>query len=310
MSSTQDINSTGKAGSAIRAAWENDPDVARRYAIAERATRPFARMMVELAQSLSSPKDGEKVEVFDLGCGTGAVEAELYATLADEKDEKKRERLSILAGDVSPPMLSYLSARAEREGWSGVRARTVDGTKLSEADALKGKSFDSVYVGFAVFMLPPSVPKELVGLVKPGGTLGVTSWADLPWFPVLAEAYKRMSEGPPPPVQVDVWSAVTNGLAWHDTEFVRSTLEEAGLERVEVRKEKVKVDVGDAETVMGSMGFVLGILSKQWPEEKREGWLVDAKRAFREVLVENEGEGGEGMEWVFEGIVGVGVKPE
>ena len=290
MSSTQDIHPTGKAGSAIRAAWENDPDVARRYAIAERATRPFARTMVELAQGLSSPEDGEKADVFDLGCGTGAVEAEVYSAL--ERNGKGKDGVRILAGDVSPPMLSYLSSRAEREGWSGVRAQTVDGTKLGEAEALRGRSFDAVYVGFAVFMLPPSVPTELVRLVRNGGTLGVTSWAHLPWFPVLAEAYKRMSDGPPAPVQGDVWSAVTNGLAWHDTEFVRSTLEEAGLERVEVRKEKVKVDVGDAETVMGSMGFVLGILSKQWPEEKREGWLVDAKRAFREVLVESEGEGG------------------
>lgn len=310
MSPTQDIEATGKAASTIRAAWENDPDVARRYAIAERATRPFAKMMVELARSLAPPKDGAEVEVFDLGCGTGAVEAELYSALEKEGEGEGKEGVRILAGDVSPPMLSYLSARAEREGWSGVSAQTVDGTKLGEAEALRGKSFDQVYVGFAVFMLPPAVPKELVGLVKPGGTLGVTSWADLPWFPVLAEAYKRMEDGPPAPVQRDVWSAVTNGLAWHDTEFVRSTLEEAGLERVQVRKERVEVDVGDADTVMGSMGFVLGILSKQWPEEKREGWLVDAKRAFREVLVENEGEGGKGMEWVFEGIVGVGVKPE
>jgi SAM-dependent methyltransferase len=297
----------------MRAAWENDPDVARRYAIAERATRPFARMMVEMSRELSSSsspaaKEGGKeeveVDVFDLGCGTGAVEAEMYAALG----EGEKERMRILAGDVSPPMLAYLASRAEQEGWGGVSTHTVDGTRLTEVAVLEGKTFDHVYVGFAVFMLPPSVPSQLAALVKPGGTLALTSWADLPWFPVLAEAYKRMADGPDQPVQADVWSAVTNGLAWQDTAFVQQTLEEAGLGKVEVKKEKVAVDVGDADTVMGSMGFVLGILSQQWPEGKREGWLADAKRAFREVLVERRGEG-EGMEWVFEGIVGVGVKP-
>ena len=324
MSSSETTSATGKT-TAIRAAWENDPDVARRYAIAERATRPFCRMMVEMSHALSSSSstttssssstsstkegvDAKAVEVFDLGCGTGAVEAELYATLSEEE----KEGMKVLAGDVSPPMLAYLTSRAEKEGWTGVTTHTVDGTKLPSSAVLEGKTFNHVYVGFAVFMLPPAVPKQLADMLKPGGTLALTSWADLPWFPVLVEAYERMEDGPEQPLQKDVWSAVTNGLAWQDRSFVKQTLEEAGLEKVEVRQERVAVDVGDADTVMGSMGFVLGILSQAWPEGKREGWLIDAKRAFREVLLEKQqqGEEGEGVEWVFEGIVGVGVKPE
>ncbi|OSS52619.1 hypothetical protein B5807_02489 [Epicoccum nigrum] len=300
-----------KAASAIRAAWQDDPDVARRYAIAERATRPFAAMMVQLARELAPPslthKEGDSVDVFDLGCGTGAVEAEVYGALGSGSGT---DGVRILAGDVSAPMLSYLSARAADEGWAGVDVQTVDGTRLADAPALQGRAFDAVYVGFAIFMLPPAAPAQLAALLKPRGSLAVSSWAILPWFPLLAEAYARMHDGPPPPVQRDVWSAVTNGLPWHDKAFVRETLQQAGLEQVTVRQEKVSVDVGDADTVMGSMGFVLGILSQQWPEEKREAWLADAKRAFREVVVESERGEGEGMEWVFEGIVGVGVKPE
>ncbi|KAF3003194.1 hypothetical protein E8E13_009523 [Curvularia kusanoi] len=301
-------STTTTSGSNPSAMWQSDPNIAARYKAAENATRPFAKIMVELSTQLApSTQDKEApVEIFDLGCGTGAVEAEIYAS----RNGLEKRALDILAGDISPPMLAYLAERAKEEGWEGVQTQIFDGQKLAESEVLAGRAFEHIYVAFAIFMLPPDTPAKLAKLLKNGATLATSTWVDLPWFPVLKEAYARMADGPGKLERSDVWKAITNGLGWWDPAFVQKTLEEAGLKQVEVVTEKVRADCGTPENVMATMGFVLTVLSKAWPEEKREGWLVDVKQTFREVLVEQAGGEDKKVVWEFEGIVGVGVKEE
>lgn len=300
---------TSTSSSTIKAAWQADAEIAARYINAENATRPFAKLMLEMADAVapSSVSSGEQDHrIFDLGCGTGAIEAELYARLSPAD----AARVRILAGDVSPPMLAYLAQRAEEQGWSGVTTRIVDGTKLDDAQ-LDGAEFDRVYVCFAVFMLPVDTPAKLAGLVRKGGVVGVSSWADLPWFPVLKRAYEEMGdEGPGELSRETVWSVVTNGKPWFEKGFVKEALEGAGLKGVEVRQERVRVKCGTPDMVMLNMGFVLGILSQQWPEEKREGWLKEVNERMRAIIVEQAGGEDGTVFWEFEGIVGVGVKGE
>jgi ubiquinone/menaquinone biosynthesis C-methylase UbiE len=97
-----------------------EKDTAKRYLNAENATRPFAAIMVENAKlaQLTGP-----VKIFDLASGTGAVEQEIYNAVPTEKWGD----LSILSGDTSEPMLSFLKERSEKEGWTGVETRRVDG---------------------------------------------------------------------------------------------------------------------------------------------------------------------------------------
>ena len=108
----------------ITSTWQ-DSDVAQRYKAAENATRPFAKIMVELSDQLTTIKT-TPTRILDLACGTGAVEAEIYAAVKKEQWDS----LKILAGDISTPMLEYLAKRGESEGWSGLETRVIDGIKL------------------------------------------------------------------------------------------------------------------------------------------------------------------------------------
>lgn len=285
----------------ITSAWQTS-DVAQRYKAAENATRPFAKTMVDLSEELTTIKTAP-ARIFDLGCGTGAVEAELYAAVKREQ----WDGLSVLAGDISPPMLEYLKARGKNEGWSGLETRVVDGMKLDLADE---PGFEHVFVSFAIFVLPSDVTAKLAAKVKTGGTLAISTWANMPWYDLLGRTYARMQDGPDLPSREQLWASFTNSRPWNEATFVRRQLEDAGLGRVEVTQKKINVECGTPDIFMTTMGFMLGMLSKQWPEEKREEWARDVARTMKGILVEDAGGEGKSVFMDFEGIVGVGVKEE
>jgi ubiquinone/menaquinone biosynthesis C-methylase UbiE len=99
--------------------WQ-DPGIAERYANAENATRPFAKILMEKAglSQLDKP-----AHVFDLATGTGAAIQELY----DAVPKEKWGDLKVLGGDVSKDMIEYLQARGEKEGWTGLETRVLNG---------------------------------------------------------------------------------------------------------------------------------------------------------------------------------------
>lgn len=104
------------ANGSMQSAW-TDPSVAARYANAENATAPFAKLLVSKANW-----DGE-VNVFDLATGTGVVVKEIYDAIPKEN----WGHIKVLGGDVSQPMLSYLQKRGEDAGWTGLETKIVDG---------------------------------------------------------------------------------------------------------------------------------------------------------------------------------------
>lgn len=57
-------------------------------------------------------------------------------------------------------------------------------------------------------------------------------------------------------------------------------MEQAGLERVEVVRRRVDVDVGTPEVFMMTVGGMLGASSKQCSEHVRERWLVQIGEAM------------------------------
>ena len=286
---------------AVKSAWQHSTDVAQRYKMAENATRPFAKTMVDLTEQMTTIKT-TPVQIFDLGCGTGAVVAEIYASLKQEQWGD----VEVLAGDVSPAMLEYLKKRGEEEGWSGLTTKIVDGSELESADVRD--AFSHTFVGFAVFMLPPDTIKKLSQRLAKGGTLAVSTWAYLPWFPLLSRTLQKLSDGPSMPTEKQLWAMMTNGQAWEDKAFVHKQLEEAGLSKVEVVQRKENVDCGTAETFMTTFKFVLGMLSTQWPEEKRGKWLEEIADTMTAILIEDVGGPDKHVFMEFEGIVGVGLK--
>jgi ubiquinone/menaquinone biosynthesis C-methylase UbiE len=101
--------------------WQ-DKSAAERYARGEAATRPFAEILLQTSK-LATAKLEDETYVLDIAAGTGAVEAAIYGALPKEK----LGTVKVLGSDISQPMLDYLKARGEKEGWKGLETEIVDG---------------------------------------------------------------------------------------------------------------------------------------------------------------------------------------
>lgn len=91
-------------------------------------------------------------------------------------------------------MLDYVDKRGESEGWSGVETRLVDGKELETSAQEEG--FSHVFVGFAIVVLPPGTIKKLAGKLESRGVLGISTWANMPWYGLLITILERMENGP------------------------------------------------------------------------------------------------------------------
>jgi ubiquinone/menaquinone biosynthesis C-methylase UbiE len=104
--------------------------------------------------------------VLDVCCGTGASAipaAEVVGAFG-----------SVLGVDLAEDMLAVAREKAERSGHTNVEFRTGDLLDLGLPD----DGFDAVICAFGIFVAPDleSAARELWRLVKPGGTLAITSW--------------------------------------------------------------------------------------------------------------------------------------
>lgn len=98
-------------------------NAAEQYKNAENASRPFAKVAVEKSGIAHRIESGEQIRVLDFACGTGAVIQEVY----DSVPKEKWGQLQVTGTDFSPVMLEYLGKRGEREGWTGLETKIVDG---------------------------------------------------------------------------------------------------------------------------------------------------------------------------------------
>jgi ubiquinone/menaquinone biosynthesis C-methylase UbiE len=104
--------------------------------------------------------------VLDLCCGAGA------SALAAARAVGPGGR--VLAVDAAEPMVELVRRRAADAGLSHVDTLVADATRTG----LGGGSFDAVVCVFGVFFVPdmPGFVAEMNRLVRPGGTIAVTTW--------------------------------------------------------------------------------------------------------------------------------------
>jgi ubiquinone/menaquinone biosynthesis C-methylase UbiE len=100
-----------------------DAEAAQKYKNAENATRPYAKTIIQQSGIVAYLNLGGEANVLDFGCGTGVVVHELYNTVPKEK----WGQLKVLGTDISPPMLEYLRARGDEQGWTALDTKIVDG---------------------------------------------------------------------------------------------------------------------------------------------------------------------------------------
>lgn len=287
-------NSSETPESIVKAGWKAE-GIAAKYARAETATRPYAEIFLSKA-NLTDPN--REINAFDMGCGTGAVIAALYDTVPKEQ----WPNVKVLAGDVSEDMLSFVRNRGTENGWPGLTTQIVNG-----ADGLEPNQFTHVFANAIVFFLPTTTLKKTYDLLKPGGFIGMTTWAALPWFAWVQKAVSRLPNPPSLISYEQIQSAFQQGNAWHEEAFVKKQLEEAGFKDVEVVYEKVRARGGTLDEFMEMMTMPMKVVSSFWEEGEREEILGRVMGELRKVVEEENFEDGV-VTMNMEGLVGVGWK--
>lgn len=104
--------------------------------------------------------------VLDLCCGAGASAIRAAKAVGPQG--------LVVGVDVSQPLLDLARARADAEGLANLELRCADALRTGHADG----EFDAVVCVFGVFFLPDMAGfiAEMWRMVRPGGTLAVTTW--------------------------------------------------------------------------------------------------------------------------------------
>lgn len=138
----------------------------------------------------------------------------------------------VLATDISPTILRYAKAAAQRAGLHNVEVRELDGEKH---DALPAGSFDAAIsrVGLIYF---PDQQRALAGIrhaLRAGGRFATVTYSTPdrnPFFALPVGIIRRRAQLPPPlPGQPGPFSLGAEGV-------LARTLEQAGFRDVEVRR--------------------------------------------------------------------------
>jgi SAM-dependent methyltransferase len=104
--------------------------------------------------------------VLDLCCGAGGSAIPAARSVGPNG--------SVLAVDLAMPLLELARAKAAREHLTNVEFRAGDATRTG----LPSESFDAVVCVFGVFFAQdmPGFVTEMWRMVRPGGTLAITTW--------------------------------------------------------------------------------------------------------------------------------------
>ena len=160
--------------------------------------------------------------VLDLCCGAGASALPAARAVGPTG--------SVVGIDVAAPLLDAARARAEREGVHNVEFRLADArfTRLPDG------SFDAVVCVFGVFFVPDMAEfvAEMWRLVRPGGSLAVTTWGPGLFEPANSVFWEAVRELEPSLFKAfNPWDQITTPSALARL-FERSGVQHALVEAV------------------------------------------------------------------------------
>lgn len=178
----------------------------------------------------------------------------------------------VLATDISPTILRYAKASADRAGLANVATRELDGERH---DLLPAASFDAAIsrVGLIYF---PDQQRALAGIrhaLRPGGRFATITYStpeNNPFFALPVGIIRRRAQLPPPlPGQPGPFSLGGEGV-------LARTLEQAGFRDVQVRKIASPVRLPTAAECVRfereSFGALLQMMAGMDEEERAATW--------------------------------------
>ena len=142
--------------------------------------------------------------VLDLCCGAGASVIPAARAVGPAG--------AVLGIDVAEPLLELARARAAREGLDNTEFRHGDATRTG----LPCGCFDAVVCVFGVFFAPdmPAFAAEMWRLVRPGGTLAITTWGPGLFEPANTCFWESVGEVEPSLVKAfNPWDVITTPAA-------------------------------------------------------------------------------------------------
>jgi SAM-dependent methyltransferase len=241
----------------------------------------------QVAMDRAAPAPGESV--LDLGCGCGATTLELARRVGPTG--------SVLAVDISAPMLAVARRDAERAGARHVRFENADAQTHDFAPASVDLAFSRFGVMF--FIDPTAAFANIRRAVRPGGRLAFVCWQGLPlnpWMAVpMAAAMAHVQFTPPPSPHAP------GPFAFADADRVRGILEGAGFVEVAIEPHGATLTIGsggidaaaDFLVQMGPTGTALREASDAARAE-----VVSAVRASLEPYATPEGVRMDSATWI------------
>ncbi|KAF2727178.1 S-adenosyl-L-methionine-dependent methyltransferase, partial [Polyplosphaeria fusca] len=241
--------------------WDN-AELVQQYARADRVTRPFGRVLVDNSGIAASVGQGKDVHAIDLATGTGAVIQGIYDAVPTEG----WSGLKVTGTDVSQHMLDYLKGKGEREGWTGLQTQIADGNNLR----LPAETYTHAFVSFGIFVMKDSALPNIHAALKPGGFVGLTTWARLGWLPLFYKAMAELEDAPYTPTEKEFEGTLYQDRDWTSPAFVSSVLQSAGFTKVETEVKKYRLPSGTAKQLVDSLQMPLRLMGAFWDESIRE----------------------------------------
>jgi ubiquinone/menaquinone biosynthesis C-methylase UbiE len=199
--------------------------------------------------------------VLDVCCGAGASALPAAGAVGPEG--------SVLGLDLAESLLALARQRAASLGLGNVSFRQCDAT----AAGLESSSFDAVVCVFGVFFAAdmPAFMREMWRLVRPGGTLAITTWGPDWCEPAASIFWNAVRDAEPKLFKAfNPWDEITTGAALADL-FERAGISGVTVHATTGERHELEQAEGFWDIVLGS-GYrgTVDALEKGRHEQVRE----------------------------------------
>lgn len=228
--------------------------------------------------------------VLDVAAGRGAV---LFPT-AKRVGPSGR----VVGIDLSEDMVRETSTEIASAGWRHVEVRRMDAEQLDFPNA----AFDSVLCGFALWFFPNSdaALRDFIRVLKPGGVLGLSTWAE----GNPAQLFARKMLRPFLPPGVSAGTSRQDAIQFNTAAQIQTVMQGAGFNNIRVSAEEkdfVYRDGHDWWASLWSMGTRASLekLSPDVLEQAKSSGLQQVE-AFRQA---------DGIHLIHRVLIGLGTRP-
>lgn len=240
---------------------------------AERFTGWFAQELVKAAK-LDQVSDSDELVVLDQACGTGVVSQKIV----DGLSEKQKANMDLTCGDFADSMLAYVGPRIQTFGLKSaqtVKADAVD-TKLPS------DKFTHITLSFGpmIFQDGQAGFKELHRLLRPGGTLAMSSWKQVGWLDDVEAAFATDPEVPAFPSYEEFRKIMNEGGIWDDSQWIEDNLTKGGFVDAHAQEVPHKSSLDSVEEFARMMAGMVGLIQQRtWSKEQQEKYKDRANDA-------------------------------